>query len=328
MIMKNRTKFILFFIVLLFSLILNVNSCSAVTTTVNNEESLVNAINNASNGDVISLGADIILTRPLQITGKTLTINGNGHTVLRVAENWTPDGANGSLITAGLPGTKVILSNIKLTNAQKYGAQVYDGAYLVLDGVTVSSNGYGGVLVNAGTLEVKDVKLYRNGSTNNNGIEIAKGNGIYSESSKPILIMNGTLTSTEDANVIYLAVNDQLSSFEVRNTDTTTNKIFVNGKSIVLTDANGNILYSSNENPNIPLTGDVYVAPSATPTTPTEPQTPAPAPTPAPTTPATQTTGNANKTPKTGAETGLGLAISILVISTIGMVALNKKELV
>ena len=38
--------------------------------------------------------------------------------------------------------------------------------------------------------------------------------------------MNGKLTSTQNENVIYLAENDKLITFEVRNTDTTTNKIF------------------------------------------------------------------------------------------------------
>ncbi len=313
--MKNIKKIVLLFIVLLFCLVLNTNSCSAASTTVNDENDLITAVNNATNGDVIELATNIVLTRPLEITGKTITINGNGHTVSRIDTNWTTNGSNGSLITAGLNGTKLTLRNINLRDAHKYGVQSYDGAYVVLDNVTIANCGFGGVLVNAGTVEIKSLSLNKNGTPNNNGIEIAKGNGIYSNNNKPILIMNGTLSSTETENVIYLAVNDQLSSFETRNTDGTINKVLVSGNKVVITDANNNILFESNENSNVPITGESYVETPA----PSEPEPqPAPAPESKP--------KDKNKTPKTGLENNLGLAISIIAISTMAIIALKRKN--
>lgn len=257
--MKNLKRTILFLIVLLASLIFNTHFCNAATTTVSSEEELINSINSASNGDTINLSSDIVVTKPVEITGKTITINGNGHTITRNDTNWTPNGNNGTLITAGLSGTKLNLINISLKNSQKYGVQSYDGAYVTLDNVTISGCGFGGVLVNAGTVEVKNLVLYKNGNPSNNGIEIAKGNGIYTETNKPILIMNGTLSSTEKDNVIYIAINDRLTEFEVKNTDNTVNKALINGNKIVVTDKNNNILYESNENPDIPITGENYV---------------------------------------------------------------------
>ncbi len=255
--MKNMKKIVLFFIALLIAVILNPNFSNATNRQVSSEEELRQAITDSQNGDVIELSKDIVLTSPIEITGKELTINGNGKTVTRAAEGWNAAGDNGSLITAGSNGTKVTLMNITLTGAQKYGAQTYNGAYLILDGVTVDNNGFGGILVNAGTLEVKNVTLKKNGQQSNNGIEIAKGNSISTGDNKPELIMNGTITSTEKENVVYIAVNDKLTEFEVKNTETTVDKILTQGNKVVITDENNNILYESNES-EVTIAGDDF----------------------------------------------------------------------
>ena len=256
--MKNIKKIIIFNILLIIALILLPNFCNAETKTIDNETDLINAINEAENGDIIELSKDIILTKPLGITNKTLTIDGKGFTISREDTNWTPDGDNSTLITAGLPGTKLTLVNLKLTNSEKYGVQAYDGAYVILDGVTISNCGFGGVLVNAGTVEVRNLTLNKNGSDSNNGIEIAKGKGVYSENSNPKLIMNGTLSSTEDDNVIFIAINDNLTKFEVENTESSPNKIFVDDNKVVVTDSNDKVLFESNKVENISISGDNY----------------------------------------------------------------------
>lgn len=256
--MKTIKKIFLLLILSLITSISVSNFCNAATTTVGNEQDLINAINNASTGDIIELSTDIALTKPVEITGKDITINGNGHTITRIDTNWTPNGSNSSLITAGLSGTKVNLVNLVLKDSAKYGVQSYDGAYVTLDDVTISNCGFGGVLVNAGTVEIKKLTLNKNGQSSNNGIEIAKGNGIYSENTYPTLIMNGTISSTENENVIYLAVNDNLSKFELKNTDSTVNKVLLNGNKVVITDSSNNIVYESNPNENIQITGENY----------------------------------------------------------------------
>ncbi len=256
--MKNIQKIFLFGFLLLASLLLS-PTFSKAATTVSTEDDLITAITNAGQNDVIELGADIQLTKPLGITNKTITIDGKGHTVSKSPVSWTPDGSNATLITAGLSGTKLTLKNMVLKDSQKYGVQSYDGAYVILDGITISNCAFGGVLVNAGTVEVRDLNLYRNGGTSNNGIEIAKGNGIYASDNDPKLVMNGSLKSTETENVIYLAINDQLSDFEVENTETSENKIFAQGNTVVVTDKNNNILYTSNENSKAKIEGETFV---------------------------------------------------------------------
>ena len=265
--MRSAKKAILFSIVLLVALFLAPNFVRADSETVSNETQLLEAIEQANAGDVISLNANIVLTKPVSITEKDITINGNGFTVTRAAEGYSAVGANSTLITAGKTGTKLHLMNMKLIGAEKYGVQSYSGAYVSLDGVTISDCGFGGVLVNAGTVEVRNLVLNRNGNQSNNGIEIAKGTGVYDEGVKPVLVMNGTLSSTETENVVYLAVNDTLTEFDVENGENTVDKIFVSGKKVVVTDQNNNVKFISNENqkeglrfdgseyvPNIPVT--------------------------------------------------------------------------
>lgn len=315
--MKTLGKFILITIALFTFVGLGTTLSKAATETVGTEQDLITAISNASNGDTIELSNDIVLTKPIEVTGKTLTIIGNGHTVTRVAENWTPNGSNGTLITAGGDGTKLTLANITLTNSQKYGVQSYNGGYVVLDSVNISGCGFGGVLVNAGTLEVKDLSLGKNGNPSNNGIEIAKGSGVIGNNS-PVLIMNGKLNSTQNENVIYLAENDNLITFEVRNTDTTTNKVFVQNGKVVVTDANNVIIFESNVNPNVTVTGTAYTEtknddindiPKDEPKE--EPKQEEPKRT----------------TPKTGAHNYLGLAMIALVVTVVGILFTRKETL-
>ena len=256
--MKNLLKTFVLLIVLLIALFINPNFINAATT-VGSEQDLRDAITNAQNGEVIELSQNISLTSPIEITGKVLTINGNGHTITKDSSNWSPAGNNGTLITAGSAGTKVTLRSLKLTNSQKYGAQSYNGAYLILDDVTISNCGYGGVMVNAGTVEIMNLMLERNGSTNNNGIEIGKGSSIQTGENMPKLVMNGSLTSTEKENVVYIADNDELSEFEVENTETTTDKVFVSGDKVVVTDKQNNIKFESNTTEVDIVAEDEYV---------------------------------------------------------------------
>ena len=257
-------KSILFIILLVLAVIIiptitMATSASPSESTVNSEDELINAIKEAKDGDTIILGKNIVLTKPLSVQKKKITIDGKGNTITREAENWEADGANSTLVTASLPETSLYLKNLNLTNAEKYGVQSYDAAHVILDNVTISNCGYGAVLVNAGTVEVRNLTLNRNGKDTNNGIEIAKGKGTYTEGSQPVLIMNGALQSTEKENVVYIAVNDELTEFEVKNTETTTDKIYLSGNKIIVTDAQNNIKFISNENDEIDMEGEPFV---------------------------------------------------------------------
>lgn len=258
--MKNIKTIILFMVVAMCISLIFVPSISnaATTTQVNSEDQLINAINNASETDIIQLSTNIELTRPIEIVDKTITINGNGHTISRNANNWTPNQSNATLITAGID-SKVTLMNLNLTNSQKYGAQAYNGGYLIVDNVTISNCGFGGILVNAGTLEVRNLSLNRNGQDSNNGIEIAKSSTISESDNQPTVIMNGTLSSTEQENVIFIAINDALAEFEIENTPNTVNKILSEGNRVVITDKNNNVIYESNTSNQIEIGGETFV---------------------------------------------------------------------
>lgn len=311
--MKNLKRITLFLITLFIAFIFTTNFTNAASTTVvNTEDELVNAINNASEGDIIELSTNISLKRPIEITGKTITINAKGNIITREETNWSPNGSNGSLITAG-SGSKLTLVNATLKDAQKYGLQAYDGGYIIVNNVTIANCGFGGILVNGGTLEVKELHLQKNGTPNNNGIEIAKGDAVASVHI-PTVIMNGTISSTEKENVIYVAENNpNLNKFEVKNTSSTTHKILINDNKIVLTDKNNTILYTSNEVKNVEVTGENYVE-KAPVIDETEDKI-------------EDEKDKKDETPKTGIETHLIFAILVATLSTISIITLRKKEI-
>lgn len=138
-----------------------------------------------------------------------------------------------NLITA-IAGGKVTLQNLTLSNAPKYGIQAYDGGTVVLDGVTINNCGFGGVLINGGTVTVKNLSLGFNGASANNGIEMDKGSAV---SITPTLIMQGKLSTNQNTNIVRI-----LSSAKVKNASSTSNKIFVSANKIVLTDSNNIIV--------------------------------------------------------------------------------------
>ena len=298
-------KSVLFSIVFFITLFFITNFSNAATTkSVNDEDEL----KKATEGDVIELSNSISLKSPIEITDKNITINGKGNVLKRDENNWTPSGSNGTLITAG-KGAKVELKNLTLQGSQKYGAQAYNGGYIILNGVTISNCGFGGVLVNGGTVEVKNLTLKRNGSPSNNGIEIAQGDAVEKDN-KSTVVMNGTLTSTEQENVIYVAEdNPNLKEFEVKNTDNTINKIFIDDNKVVITDDNNKVLYTSKTiNNNVEVKGTDYVE------TPKED-------------PKKDTNDKKDETPKTGIESNLVFAILTVIASSVIILALKRKEI-
>ena len=255
--MKNIKKIALFLVITLMAIVLVPTFASADSKSVSDEAQLKDAIEKADNNDVITLTDNIQLTAPLETTGKTFTINGAGHTISK-AENFTNHDSNGSLITVGKDG-KVTLESLTLTGSNKYAVQAYNGGHVILDKVKIENNKFGGVLVNAGTVEVIDLTLGKNGETKNNGIEISKGDSVSSEKN-PKLVMNGKITTDEKENVVYIAENDKnLTTFDVENTENSEYKIFTEGNKVVITDSNNKVLFESNDNDKVTPTGEEFV---------------------------------------------------------------------
>ena len=308
--MKNSIKITLFLVILLSSLCLIPTFSCATSTSVDSEAQLIEAIQNIENGEVITLSNNIALTTPLEISNtKSFTINGDGHTISRETSSWHTSSANGSLLSIGA-NTTVTLSNMTLENSQKYGVQAYNGGYVILDEVKIQNCGYGGVLANAGTVEVRSLYLGHNGrEDSNNGIEIAKSETISGSENNPKVVMNGTLDTDQTVNVVYVDINDPIATFTVENTDNTVNKIFLNGNQLVVTDQNNNILYTSNSIEGIDIAGEGYTPPE--PVVEEEPTV--------------QETLEKDPTPKTGVDTSFGLALIAIAIS-IFVISILRKD--
>ena len=232
--MKNTKKLIVFFIAI-FALMLISPSFSNAATPITDESSLLSAISSADSGATITLQNNITVTSPIVIQ-KELTINGNGYTVTG-SSDWTSTSGNQTMFTAQFAAGKLTLKNINLQNGPKYGVQSYDGATVILDNVSITGFRYGGVLANGGTIEVRNLHLGYNGTGANNGID--KGSAA---TNNPTLVMNGTLKSDTNENVVRVAENGSLTEFTITNTPNTTNKVVLTEGSVVLTDENNNVI--------------------------------------------------------------------------------------
>ena len=264
---------------------LGVVNVSAKEIPVTDEATFKDALNSAVTGDTVVLNNSITLSSKDNapgVTDKEITIDGNDFTITGWRDEAGSLLSDQSIITAGANGI-VHIKNVTLTNAQKYGVHAYNGGYVSLENVTINNCRYGGILLNAGTIEVISLNLGFNGQNPdgqggilNNGIEVSTSVELTEPNAIPSIIMNGTINSTEKDNVIYFAsdANDNTTGFIVENTDSTTDKILVNGTTAVITDANNEVKYESNElKEGTVFEGEDYT-PNIEVTDPVEPETP------------------------------------------------------
>ena len=280
--MKKISLFATIFVAFFAFGVVNV---SAKEIAVNDEATFKDAINSAETGDTIVLSNDITISSKKNapaISGKEITIDGKNFTITGWRDEEGSLSADQSIITAGADGI-IHLKNVTLTNAQKYGVHAYNGGYVSLDNVSINNCRYGGILLNAATIEIINLNLGFNGQNPdgqggilNNGIEVSTSVKLTDPNAVPSIIMNGTINSTEKDNVIYFAsdANDNTTGFIVENTENTTDKVLVNGNTAVITDATNEIKYQSNElQQGATFEGEEYT-PNIEVTDPVEPTTP------------------------------------------------------
>lgn len=280
--MKKISLFATIFVAFFAFGVVNV---SAKEIAVNDEVTFKDAINSAETGDTIVLSNDITISSKENapaISGKEITIDGKNFTITGWRDEEGSLSNDQSIITAGPDGI-VHLKNVILTNAQKYGVHAYNGGYVSLDNVSINNCRYGGILLNAATIEIINLNLGFNGQNPdgqggilNNGIEVSTSVKLTDPNAVPSIIMNGTINSTEKDNVIYFAsdANDNTTGFIVENTENTTDKVLVNGNTAVITDANNEVKYESNElKEGTAFEGEEYT-PNIEVTDPVEPTTP------------------------------------------------------
>ena len=250
--MKNTIKFMLFLTLTVIALFCIPNFTNAASTeTATDESTLKSAIENVDDGGTVEIQNNITVTGPIVIQ-KKLTIDGNGYTIAG-STDWTSTSGNQTMFTAQFSAGQLTLKDIDLNNGPKYGVQSYDGATVILNNVSITGFRYGGVLANGGNVEVIDLHLGFNGTDANNGIEIDKG---ASATNNPSLTMNGTLTSESSENVVRPATNGHLTDFTITNTEATENKVIIAGNSVVLTDADNNVISESPVPDQVTANGD------------------------------------------------------------------------
>ena len=273
--MKKISLFATIFVAVFALGVVNVN---AKEIPVTDEITFKDALNSAVTGDTIVLNNSITVTskdNAPKITDKEITIDGKNFTITGWRDEQGSTSGDQTIITAGSNG-KIHLKNVTLTNSQKYGVQAYDGGYVSLENVRIENCRYGAVLLNAGTVEVISLSLGTNGENANNGIEVSKSINLADSDNQPSIVMNGTLTSDVTENVIRFAddANDGTTGFIIENTENTIDKILVNGKTAVVTDATNEIKYQSNElQQGATFEGEEYT-PNIEVTDPVEPTTP------------------------------------------------------
>ena len=173
----------------------------AADTSVDSYDSLVEAINSASDGDTITLNGDIDVQRTLVVT-KKLTLDLSGHKLYNTKDLWdapTEKDNNWSLISVRGTGNLTITGNGTL-DAKKddcYAVDVQDEtAKATLENGTFVGN-ITTVYVFEGTLVVKDgsysiKQLNSNGVQNQYGLTINCYDQNYKNGTAKVLITGGT----------------------------------------------------------------------------------------------------------------------------------------
>lgn len=132
--------------------IVSVNNVFAKTITVNSQAELKSAIEDSSIS-TITLGSDIETTEKINIT-RTLTIDGNGHTMKYVGtfgKNASTDNTTwGGIYLLQVYTTEATIKDIKLTGGN--AALLVNGSDVTLEGtIDVSRNGFGGIELGQGS---------------------------------------------------------------------------------------------------------------------------------------------------------------------------------
>ena len=242
--MNKTAKVVLLFVMLLAVVLLVPSFCNAADIT--NESELEKAIQDAEVGSTITLTQSIEVSKHIDVS-KNLTINGAGFSISG-SDTWynaekAQLGGDQAILTS-TAGT-LTLKNITLKHGPKQGAQAYGNGALVLDDVTIEDCKYSALIANGGTITIQKANL-----KTKYGIEVGKS-ATQNEKDTPTIIMDGTIKSSSDV-ILYMA-SDTPSSLEVKNTETSEDKMYAYGNSVVVTDKNDNVLY---EGAPLPLSAD------------------------------------------------------------------------
>lgn len=221
------------------ALIVPFNGVKAAAVEVTDEASLRAALE--TGGDIV-LANDIKISKPIEVFKDASITSKEGNTFTIDGDGMTRDGnGNGSILASH---AKLTLSNVNVARANKYGVQAYNTGSVVLDGVTISECKFGAILINGGTVTIKDLTMENNAY----GIEFGIGSNV---TEIPTLVMDGTLNATSQVDPLYAdtAQINEKAGIAVENTLNTTQTIDLDetAGTLVIKDNAGSVLYSSNK---------------------------------------------------------------------------------
>jgi len=168
---------------------------AAHSVDVSNYTELVNAINAAVDGDTINITQDITVSAQVEIT-KTLTIEGNGHTVSVPVPALNDSGVPNSgpsdirVFHSYASGSTITMNDLTIKGGKPsgFGGGIYNetGTILKLTGVTISNSSAsigGGGLISRGVVYLKDSNISRNGAGYGGGFLNYPGAKMFVENS-------------------------------------------------------------------------------------------------------------------------------------------------
>ncbi|HCC67610.1 TPA: hypothetical protein DEP90_00105, partial [Patescibacteria group bacterium] len=164
-------------------------------------DSIQEAIDTVSNGDIINLGNDFTVTQQININ-KPLTLDGNNYSI---SSNFEKAG-NDNNAAIGISADNVTVKNLTVDGSagtDLHGINVYEVQNVLLDNVTLQNNYNAGLIVNGSDVTVNNITTSSNGWY---GINVDQGSGVVSPSRLTITGISNHYESTALAKdvAIYL----------------------------------------------------------------------------------------------------------------------------
>ena len=138
---------------------------SSDTTSITTQEALEEAIKSAPVGDTITLDGDIEVASTIRITGKSLTLNMNGHKIYNKSDVWNQETDSWSLVSVGSGADLKIKGNgsFQAKKDDCYAIDIVDGGRCIIENGEFDGNISavyvleGDLVVNGGTFSIQQI---------------------------------------------------------------------------------------------------------------------------------------------------------------------------
>lgn len=203
-------------------------SMHTVCDTACTADSIQAVIDGATPGDTISFAGDATLGHELAVN-KSLTIEGNGHALL---PNFAKtDSSNNAAL--GILANNVTVNNLVedgTNGTGLHGVNVFEATDVNLSNVTLKNNDRNGLVVNGSTVVVNNITTSGNGW---GGIDVDQGSGVITPAA---LTVTGTSTQSESLPIFVddttkgVTVNDVEDQYSYQASIGNSRRYFINHK--------------------------------------------------------------------------------------------------